>query len=83
MARLEKSPPMCQTADEGRAREEERKTLHDIRNHLFVIGGLCELLAADVSEGDPKHADLLEIRKSADAARALTLRLSDLLKRHA
>ena len=74
---------MSETADEGRAVEEERKTLHDIKNHLFVIGGLCELLVADVPENDPKRADLLEIRKAAEAARVLALRLSDLLKRHA
>jgi hypothetical protein len=48
-----------------------------------VIGGLCELLVADVPEDDPKRGDLLEIRKSADAARVLALRLSELLKRHA
>jgi hypothetical protein len=74
---------MSETADEGRAAEDERKTLHDIKNHLFVIGGLCELLVLDMPENDPKVADLLEIRKSAEAARVLTLRLSDLLKRHA
>jgi hypothetical protein len=74
---------MSGAADEGSVAEEERKTLHDIKNHLFVIGGLCELLVADVPESDPKRADLLEIRKAADAARELTLRLSELLKRHA
>ncbi len=73
---------MAEIVDEGSAAAEERKTLHDIKNHLFVIGGLCELLVADVPENDPQRADLLEIRRSADTARGLAVRLSDLLKRH-
>ncbi len=45
--------------------------LHNIRNHLSVIVGFCDLLLGEIPESDRKHADILEMRKSAQAAIAL------------
>ena len=44
------------------------RRLHNVRNHLSVILGFCDLLLADIPPGDRRHSDLLEIRKAAVAA---------------
>lgn len=49
----------------------EGRRMHNIRNHLSVIVGFCDLLVGEIPESDRKHADILEIRKAADAALAL------------
>ena len=48
---------------------------HDFNNILTVIGGYCDMLAADTPHGDPHRKDLEEINKSADRASALTRQL--------
>ena len=49
----------------------ESRRLHNVRNHLAVIVGFCDLLLGEIPEHDRKHADILEMRKAADAAMAL------------
>jgi len=39
-------------------------TEHEIKNHLAVITGYCDLLIADTPADDPRHADLLEVNRS-------------------
>ena len=51
-------------------RPESRK-LHNIRNHLSVIVGYCELLLAELTPQDAMHQDLVEMQKAANAALAL------------
>ncbi len=49
----------------------EARRLHNVRNHLSVIIGYCDLLLSEVPAGDAKQADLNEIRKAAVVAMAL------------
>ena len=49
----------------------ESRRIHNVRNHLAVIVGFCDLLLAEIPESDRKRADILEIRKAAEAALAL------------
>jgi PAS domain S-box-containing protein len=48
---------------------------HDFNNMLTVIKSYGELLAGTLGAGDPRRADLDEIRKAADHAAALTRQL--------
>jgi len=48
---------------------------HDFNNILTVIGGYCDLLAANTAEDDLNRKDLEEIQKSTDRAAALTRQL--------
>lgn len=50
--------------------------LHEFRNHLSVVIGFCDILLHDLSQDDPKRADLLEMRKAGEAAIALLPELS-------
>jgi hypothetical protein len=50
---------------------QESKRLHDVRNHLSVIIGYCDLLLAEIPSADRKYADVTEMRKSATAAMTL------------
>jgi hypothetical protein len=45
--------------------------LHQLKNHLAVIVGFCDLLLADAPEDDPRTADLLEVHKAARQAMAV------------
>jgi hypothetical protein len=49
----------------------DRRRLHGIRNQLSVIIGYCDLLVTDIPADDPKHADIVEMRKAAYAAMQL------------
>lgn len=49
----------------------DRKAEHALKNHLSVILGFCELLIADTAPDDPRHGDLLEIRRSAQTVLAM------------
>ena len=53
-------------------------TLHEIRNHLAVIMGFCDLLLEDLPENDPKRTDILQVRKAGEAALALVSQLEAL-----
>lgn len=57
--------------DTPRGPTSEPKALHDFKNHLGVILGFADLLIRECAEGDPKRADLAEIRRSAEAAMRL------------
>ena len=41
---------------------------HDVSNQLSIILGFSALLLAEMSDADPRKADLLEIEKAAQAA---------------
>ncbi len=44
-----------------------RRVSHDINNFSTVVRTYSELLLADIPDGDPMHADLVEILRAADA----------------
>ena len=48
---------------------------HDFNNILQAIMGFTDMLAADIPEGNPSRADVMEIRKSTERAVALTRQL--------
>jgi PAS domain S-box-containing protein len=48
---------------------------HDFNNLITAIGGYTELVLTDLDRGDRRRDDLLEVRKAADRAAALTRRL--------
>lgn len=52
-------------------RSPDSRRLHDVRNHLSVIIGYCDLLLAEIPPTDSKHADVTEMRKAASAAMSL------------
>jgi hypothetical protein len=54
----------------------ENQVLHQLKNHLSIIVGFCDLLLEDLPEADPRHADLLEVDKAARAAMALVPQLA-------
>ena len=56
--------------------EREPELVHQIKNHLSIIVGFCDLLLADLPEEDPRHTDILEIHRAADAAMALVPELA-------
>ena len=49
----------------------EPAELHQLKNHLAIIIGFCDLVLADMREDDPKRADIQEMRKAGQAALAL------------
>ena len=49
----------------------DSRRLHDVRNHLSVIIGYCDLLLPEIPPSDRKHADITEMRKAATAAMSL------------
>jgi hypothetical protein len=51
------------------------KDRHDFKNHLGIILGFSEILIAEAAAGDPRRADLEEIRTAATAALELLARL--------
>lgn len=56
--------------DPGQPLSESRR-MHNVRNQLAVVIGFCDLLLSEIPDTDRKHADLLEMRKAANAAMAL------------
>jgi PAS domain S-box-containing protein len=48
---------------------------HDFNNLITAIGGYTEMVLSQLDHGDPRHDDLLEVRKAAERAAALTRRL--------
>jgi two-component system, cell cycle sensor histidine kinase and response regulator CckA len=48
---------------------------HDFNNLITAMGGYAELVLADLDSGDRRRDDLLEVRKAAERAAALTRRL--------
>lgn len=46
----------------------ESPLLHQLKNHLSIILGFCDLLISDLPPDDQKRADIDEMRKAAQAA---------------
>ena len=42
--------------------------VHDMKNVLGVVVGYANLLLAEIPEGDPKRADVEEIRRAGETA---------------
>ncbi|MBZ5556189.1 MAG: hypothetical protein LAO77_02825 [Acidobacteriia bacterium] len=59
---------------------EESPLLHQFKNHLAIVVGFCDLLLHEIADADPKHADVAEMRKAAEAAMALLPELSRRLR---
>jgi hypothetical protein len=57
--------------DHTASRTDDGLRLHSVINQLSVIIGFCELLLAEIPADDRKHADVLEMRKAAEAAMSL------------
>jgi len=54
---------------------------HDFNNLLTVIRGYADVLSRELSDGDPRLAEVREIRRAADRATALTRQLLALSRR--
>jgi two-component system, cell cycle sensor histidine kinase and response regulator CckA len=52
-----------------------RRAVHDLNNHLAVILNYAAFVIEDTPADDPRREDLLEIRRAAESARDVTLRL--------
>ena len=49
----------------------EPPELHQLKNHLAIIIGFCDLVIGDMRLDDPKRGDIQEMRKAAQAALVL------------
>ena len=63
-----------------RRMQKENQVLHQLKNHLSIVLGFCDLLLEDLPEDDPRHADILEVAKAGRAAMALVPELTKHLK---
>ena len=52
-----------------------REDLHDLNNQLAVILNFAAFVIEDTPADDPRRDDLIEIRRAAEKARDVTLRL--------
>jgi hypothetical protein len=55
----------------NRPRLLDADTEHVLKNHMAIILGYCELLLADTPEDDPRHGDLGEMYRAANAVLAM------------
>jgi hypothetical protein len=55
-----------------------RFLVHEFNNQLFVMGGHCELLAAQIEPGSRAHADLAAILTAIDRATAIAAEMRTL-----
>jgi hypothetical protein len=46
----------------------EPPELHQLKNHLSIIVGFCDLLLGDLPQNDPKRFDVQEMRKAGQDA---------------
>lgn len=53
--------------------------VHDFKNQLGIVMGFAELLIAETPDGDPRKADIREIREAAQTALDLVERLNSTL----
>ena len=53
------------TPDDG---NREPPELHQLKNHLSIIIGFCDLMLGDLSQNDPKRFDLQAVRKAGQDA---------------
>lgn len=54
----------------------EPDLLHQLKNHLAVIVGFCDLLLAECTDTDPRRADIAEVHRAGREAMALMPELS-------
>jgi hypothetical protein len=47
------------------------EVVHQLKNHLAIIVGYCDLLLAETADDDPRKADLLDVHKAARDAMAV------------
>jgi hypothetical protein len=47
---------------------QESPLVHQLKNHLSIVIGFCDLLLEDMAQDDPKRADIQEMRKAGQAA---------------
>jgi len=50
------------------ANSTEPPEIHQLKNHLSIIIGFCDLLLSDMASDDPKRVDIQEMRKAGHAA---------------
>lgn len=58
----------------------ESEMIHRLKNHMCIIIGFCDLLAAEFPADDRRRADLMEIHKAAQDAMAMMGDLSARLR---
>ena len=46
----------------------EPPEIHQLKNHLSIIIGFCDLLLSELASDDPKREDIQEMRKAGQAA---------------
>ena len=59
---------------------DDASVLHQLKNHIAVVIGFCDLLLRDLSEDDPNRADILKMRETGHDAMALLPELSDRMR---
>ena len=52
-----------------------REAIHDLNNQLAVILNYSGFVLEDMAADDPRREDVTEIRRAAERARDITLRL--------
>ena len=55
---------------------QESPLVHQLKNHLSIVIGFCDLLLGDLPQDDPKRVDIQEMRKAGQAALELIPDLS-------
>jgi hypothetical protein len=60
--------------------ERSGQLLHQLKNHLSIVVGFCDLLISEMPESDSHHADAVQIRAAARDAMALVPELSREMK---
>ena len=58
----------------------ESPLIHQLKNHLAIVIGFCDLLLSDLPKDDPKRGDIQEMRKAGQAALELIPELSARLR---
>jgi len=58
----------------------DNDVIHQLKNHLAVIVGFCDLLIAETADDDSRKADLLDVHKAARDAMALMPDVTRLLR---
>jgi len=45
--------------------------IHQLKNHIAIVLGYCDLLLSEVPDGDRRRADILEVHRAGREAMAL------------
>jgi len=54
--------------------------IHQLKNHIAIVVGYCDLLLSEVPHDDRRRADLLEVHKAGREAMALIPEVARRLK---